>query len=114
MGSLLGPLFAYFFMDSFEKKIMPKLEELGVKCWLRYVYDTFVVLKNKTKLSLILETLNSQQPRIKLTYEEESNNRLPFLDVQVTKKNSKLPTTIYRKPTFTELYLRWTSLTSIK
>ena len=63
---------------------------------------------------MILGTLNSQHPSIKFTYEEESNNRLPFLDVQVTKKNSKLHTNIYMKPTFTGLNLRWTSLTSIK
>ena len=46
MGSPLGPLFANIFMDSFEKKIMPQLENLGLKCWLRYVDDTFVILEN--------------------------------------------------------------------
>ena len=37
-----------------------------------------------------------------------------FLDVHVVKVNGRLHTKIYRKPTFTGLYLRWTSLTLIK
>ena len=93
---------------------MTKLKELGVKCWLRYVDDTFVVIEDHNNIKSIIDLLNSQHPNIKFTSEEESNNRLAFLDVQVVKINSRLHTTIYRKPTFTGLYLRWTSLTSIK
>ena len=36
------------------------------------------------------------------------------MDVKVVKIKSRLNTTIYHKPTLTGLYLRWTSLTSIK
>jgi hypothetical protein len=59
MGSPLGPLFANAFMSSLEKKHMPKLEELGVKCWLRFVDDTFVILKNKAIAGLVLDYLNN-------------------------------------------------------
>ena len=52
-------------MDSFEKKIMPKLYELGVKCLFRYVDEKFVVLNKKTNLSWILDNLNSQNLSIK-------------------------------------------------
>ena len=49
MGIPLGPLFANIFMDSFEKKILPQLENLGFKYWIRFVDDTFVILENKKK-----------------------------------------------------------------
>ena len=73
---------------------MPKLKKLGADCWLRYMNDTLVVI-DKTNLSPILEILDSQHQSIKFTFEEESNNGMPFLDVQVTKKNNSLHTTIY-------------------
>ena len=33
------------------------------------------------------------------TYEAESNNMRPFLDVLVIRKNNNIETTVYRKPT---------------
>jgi hypothetical protein len=55
MGSLLGPTFANFFIDNLENQIMTKLKRLGVKVWLRYVDDTFVVLKSKDCVEKVLE-----------------------------------------------------------
>ena len=53
MGSPLGSLFAI--MDSFEKKTMPQLTELGLKCWLRYVDDTFVISEDKNNIKSIID-----------------------------------------------------------
>ena len=39
--------------------------------------------------------------------EEENNNKLPFLDVFVERGESVFLTSVYRKPTFTGLYLSW-------
>ena len=41
--------------------------------------------------------------------EEESNGQLPFLDVLVERGDSSFLTSVYRKPTFTGLYLDWHS-----
>ena len=41
--------------------------------------------------------------------EEESNDQLPFLDVLVERGDSSFLTSVYRKPTFTGLYLDWHS-----
>ncbi len=48
--------------------------------------------------------------------EFENNNKLPFFDVLVRKKGSsnEFVSTLYRKKTFTGVYLHWNSLTSRK
>jgi len=114
MGSPLGPLFANIFMADFEKKTMEQLSRLGVNKWLRYVDDIFATLKDKTTANSILDFLNKQHPNIKFTIEKEESNSLPFLDTRVVRNVGKYTTTIYRKKTFTGVYLNWRSLTARK
>ena len=49
---------------------------------------------------------------IQCTYEAESNNMLPFLDVLVTRKNSNIETTVYRKSTNSDIYSNWDSFSA--
>ena len=115
MGSPLGPLFANIFMDEFEHKHMDKLKELGVATWMRYVDDIFSLIRDRTCLENILKFINEQHPNIKFTTTEgEIDNRIPFLDTCVTRKSNGFSTKLYHKPTFTGVYLNWTSLTSRK
>ena len=93
---------------------MDKLKELGVESWVRYVDDVFSTIKNKEDCENILNYLNQQHPNIKFTVEKEKNNKIPFLDTCVTRRASGFTTTIYHKPTFTGIYLNWTSMTSRK
>ena len=46
---------------------------------------------------------------IQFTYEAESNNMVPFLDVLVIRKNNDNETTVCRKPTNNDIYLNWNS-----
>ena len=80
----------------------------------RYMDDTFVVFSNEDECDLFLDSLNSLHPSLRFTFEKESNLALPFLDVLVEKSPSKFITSIYRKPTFTGLYLRWNSFSPRK
>ena len=41
--------------------------------------------------------------------EEESEGKLPFMDVLVERCDGKLARSVYRKPTFTGQYVRWDS-----
>ena len=56
-----------------------------------------------------LSFLNSQHPNIKFTCEIESNSTLPFLDISITRKNSRFETSVYQKPTFTGLFTNFHS-----
>ena len=50
MGSPLAPTLANIFMNHFEKQHMEEMRKLGVKFWVRYVDDTFVLLENKQQI----------------------------------------------------------------
>jgi hypothetical protein len=114
MGSPLGPTFADFFMDEFENEHFSDMKRLGVKCWLRYVDDTFVILNDKSQVHDLIKYLCNQHENIKFTFECETKDGLPFLDTRVKRKKSKLVTVLYHKKTFTGTYLNWNSLTDRK
>ncbi|XP_048250806.1 uncharacterized protein LOC125378866 [Haliotis rufescens] len=75
-------------------------------CWFRKVDDNFVMQHPNNDPRTLLDHLNSQNPQMQFTMEEETNQQLPFLDVLVQKdNNNKLQTTVYRKPTHTDQYI---------
>ena len=87
MGSPQAPTMANIFMDYFEHKVIPILNELGVKTWLRYVNDTFIFIDEKADLNKILKTVNGFHKNLKFTYEKEEGGMIPFLDVLVKRTN---------------------------
>ena len=93
-------------MDSFENLHMDKLNSLGVKTWLRYVDDTFVIFNRKEDAELGIAYLNSQHPNIKFTFECENKNCINFLDMVIKRrKDLSFSISTYHKPTFTGVYL---------
>ena len=42
--------------------------------------------------------------KMSFTYEVENNDKLPFLDILVTREDKEFTTNIYRQPTFSGLY----------
>ena len=75
-----------------------------------YIVDvspTFLLLTEKTLANLFLEYLNVQHRNFKFTVEDDVNNKLPFLDVFITKTNSGFYTSVFRKSYFTRLGTRF-------
>ena len=54
-----------------------------------------------------MSVLNSFDDNIKFTYEQENNNRLPFLGVLFIRDYEKINATVFRKGTQSVLYLHW-------
>ena len=48
--------------------------------------------------------MNTKHFSIKFTFEHEHNNTFSFLDVKICRENNKLTTSVYRKPTFSEVF----------
>ena len=106
MGSPLGPVFANIFMSKLENNIISALGD-KVRHLKRYVDDTFAFIKPRTAEN-IQNKLKSFHPNIKFTYEYENDNTISFLDVRITRAaDGNLETSVYRKPTHTDIYLHW-------
>ena len=97
-------------MSSVERKLKADIEAHCVKYY-RYVDDTSALVRNNYDPSHLLNILNSAHPHISFTHESESNKVLPFLDVQVLRRDdNSLCTKVYRKPTFSGVYLNFLAL----
>ena len=58
--------------------------------------------------------MNFCHPNIQFTCEEEWNNKTSFLDVSKTRMNNKLVTSLYRKKTFSGVYMNYNSFLPLK
>ena len=102
-GSPLGPILAGIFMVELQTKIVPALGNL-LRRWKRYVDFTFCIVKTDSVNEILLK-LTSFHMNIQFTYEAESNNALPFLEVMIICKNNNIETAVYRKVNNNDIYL---------
>ena len=110
MGNPLGPVLANIFLSHHESRWLDQCSiRFRPKFYVRYVDDTFVLFSHKSHLSKFSEFMNRQHPNMKFTYEAENDKKLNFLDVLVEKSGNKISTSIYRKPTFSGLYSKFSS-----
>ena len=107
VGSPFAPIIAGIFMVELERNVIPILKD-HLSCWRRYVDDTICFIKNGS-VEHVLSTLNNFHSSIKFTYETESGNKLSFLDVQLIATGDNIETCVFRKPTSTDIYIRWNS-----
>ena len=107
MGSPLGPVLAGIFMVELETPIIPTLGRSLLKSK-SYVDDRFCYVKIGT-VNDILNKLNGFHLSIQFTYELEKNKKLEFLDVILIRNKDTIETTVYRKPTNSDIYLNWKS-----
>lgn len=107
MGSPLSPILADIVMEDLETCCLGSLG-FGVSAFYRYVDDIFAIVP-KNSLDVILTTFNSYHPRLKFTYEIEANGSINFLDTTISRKDNRLLTNWYRKPTFSGRYVNYFS-----
>ena len=71
----------------------------------------FVPSKSTDRLKRFQSYLNFCHVNI-FTIETEQNNKLSFLDINVSRKQGKFTTNAYRKPTFSSLYTHFDNFPS--
>ena len=110
MGSPLSPVIANLFMEHFKEMALHSFP-LKPKWWKCYVDDTNVCRPHGLKkLDEFFTHLNNVSPCISFTRELESEDRLPFLDVLLSRKpDGSLGRQVFCKTTHTDLYLHSTS-----
>ena len=109
MGSPISPIVANLFMENFEKRALQSSPNPPL-LWKRFVDDTFVIIKKAHKEEFLTH-INSVDSNIQLTSEDPGpKGSLPFLDILITpNEEGRLETTVYRKPTHMDQYLKWDS-----
>ena len=113
MGSPLGPVLANLFMAHHEKDWISGFQSSTISFYKRYVDDIFCLTKNQVEAEKFLDYLNNRHPNINFTMETEVNKRIPFLDVLISSEKGFFSTSIYRKSTFTGLFMNFTSFLPI-
>ena len=107
MGSPLGLISADIFVGFQERLLFERFPKPFI--YLRYVDDNFVSFNSRNNALLFFDKLNNLHSSLSFTMEEETINKLPFLDVLVERCDFSFLTSVYRKPSFTGLYLSWKS-----
>ena len=109
MVSPLSPIVANLYMESFEVEAIRSAPHPPY-VWKRFVDDTFTILQSSQKNGF-LEHINSIDQHIQFTAEDQrSDGAMPFLDILITPgRDGSLSTSVFRKPTHTDLNLQWDS-----
>ena len=109
MGTKCAPSYANLFMGDFEAKWINSNFKARILKYLRFLDDIFLIWTgSKDELDQFVSFINNVHNSIKFTV-ESSNTKVNFLDTTVYKKNSKLYTKTFKKPTDKPSYLHNTS-----
>ena len=90
-------------MVELENSIVPKLNSHLQFC--KHCVDDALTIVKEGSINHVLQQFNSFHPNIQFTFETESSGRIPFLDIVIIKKTSKIKRTVYRKSIDTGIYL---------
>ena len=104
MGAPTSAIISEIFLQELDEQIINtiKTNDTNGKYY-RYVDDTIYISQNNGKnIEKIKNTINKIHNNIKFTIEEETNNKLNFLDLTIINKIPKLEFKIYRKETQTD------------
>lgn len=108
MGSPLAPTLSNLFMGVLENKYLRKYGLQKIKFYKRYVDDIIIIFEDDS-VSSFFHYVNTWHPNIKFTY-ELGGKQLPFLDINIDITNNVLNTSVYRKPTYTNLLLNFKAI----
>ena len=117
MGTVFAPTYANLSMGYHEIKLYDLIElnysvdirQYFVENWKRFLDDCQILLKTDLiKPDDLLTILNSVNNNIQFSM-ELNDNKLPFLDILITKSGKKIWMNIYSKPTDSKRYVPYLS-----
>jgi len=111
MGAPTSGLISEFFLQNLEHLHLAHLSNKHkIISYLRYVDNILLIFdSNHTNIQNILDNFNAIHPNLKFTAETETNNKINYLDITMHKTPTNWKISIYRKPTFTDTVIPYTS-----
>ena len=102
MGSPVGPtvenVFIFFYEIKWLEQCCNKFKPVFYR---RYVDHIFALFESAEHLSKFHAYLTKCHPNISFSFEQEVNDRLSFIDIELSRQQGKF---VYRKPGFTSVY----------
>ena len=95
MGSPVSVVVAEIVMQHIEKRDLATYDQT-LQFWFHYVDDTITILQTDD-IDVFHGDLNRQNSDIQFTRELEVNGKILFLDCLVSRDDTRLRTTVYRK-----------------
>ena len=111
MGAPTSGIIAEFFLQYLEDTHLTHLSKKHkIAAYLRYIDDILLVYDSRhTDINNIQNDFNKIHPNMKFTAETESNNRINYLDITIHRTPTNWVTSIYKKPTFTDTTIPYSS-----
>jgi len=111
MGAPSSSILSEIFLQHAEHSHLPYLtQKHKIINYFRYVDDILLIYDStQTNIQTILENFKSIYPNLTFTGETEHENVLSFLDITIHKTPRNIKISIYRKPTFTDTIIPYTS-----
>ena len=97
MGNPLSPVLANLFLEYVESELIPLYSGSKPIFYVRYVDDVLAIVDSNFSLDPFLNYMNSLFPTLKFTYEWDSPDSIPFLDVLILKRSSSPAFKVFRK-----------------
>ena len=111
MGAPTSAILSEVFLQNLEHMLITDiLKKHHIIDYYRYVDDILIVYNTqKTNIIDTLNEFNTIHHKIKFKMEQQSQNKLNYLDLTIMTNNNELKFAIYRKPTSTDLIIHNTS-----
>jgi len=109
MGAPTSGILAEIFLQHTEKlHIMHLSDKHKIVKYFRYV-DDILHDTNHSDIQSILKDFNTVHPKLTFTAECEVDNQINFLDITINRTHTNWKIAIYRKPTFIDTIIPYTS-----
>jgi len=111
MGAPSSGLIAELFLQNLEHLHLDHLSyRHKIIGYFRYVDDIVLIYDpSHTDVQNILDDFNTMHPNLEFTAETENDNKINYLDITIHKTPTSWKTSIYRKPTFTDTIIPYSS-----
>ena len=111
MGAPSSSIIFELFLQYLEQTKLPHIaQKLKLVNYFRYVDDILIIFDSQhTDINTIANEFNTLHPKIQFTEETEKLNKINYLDITIHRKHTRVNISIFRKPTYTDTLIPYTS-----
>jgi hypothetical protein len=111
MGAPSSSIISELFLQHLEQTKLPHIaHKLKLLNYFRYVDDILIVFDSQhTNINEITKEFNTLHPNIQFTEETEKQNKINYLDITIHRQHTHVNISIFRKPTYTDTIIPYTS-----